>query len=313
MNAVFLRKKFNLPLLVLFIFGLLFIGLYIFLITMDDDSNGNLTFLIFGILISLVALWSWLLNYGAFLRVDENSIKAKYHWFGKIDSKLFDVTFATSKLNTLILQLNTGKTHTIIGVANSMQLASYIRRNMLFDPCEQPKEMIEKMNDLKALRKKGIIYVCLGVVLMFLNIFLTVFLTGEREISDFTQTDWTLFSVMGLIEIALTVTVFYFANKTGKYNVPIEKLQYAIRRRVIETCELPSGNAIKVYADDNYSFRITVLGYPNEESVYYITEAFDQGYTLFKVYNSKIYESIDQLSESLEDLIEIDIKNKEIN
>jgi dipeptidase D len=84
------------------------------------------------------------LNYGAFIHIDEDSIKAKYHWFGKIDCKLSDVTFAMPQVNTLIIQLKDGKTHTIMGVENSWSLASAIRRNMPFESTEQPETSINE-------------------------------------------------------------------------------------------------------------------------------------------------------------------------
>jgi hypothetical protein len=258
-----------------------------------------------GILIILVVIPSWLLNFGAFVHIDENSIKAKYHWFGRIDCKLSDVTFAVARVNTLIIQLKDGKTHTIMGIENSWLLASLIRRNMLFKSTEQPETLIEKLNDLKSAKKKGLIYVCSGLALMFINVFVTVFLTGEREMHEFSKIDWTIFTVMGVIEIATIITTFYFAGKTGKHNISIEKLRYEIQRRIIETYPLLPGNIIKVFSDENYTGRITVLGYPNDDSVYYTVQKFASDYTFIKVYESKIFENIEQLSAGFEPLIDI--------
>ena len=222
MDGVFLRKKFNGWLFLLFVCGLLFIGLYIFLNIVDPKATSELlTFLIMGILIILVVIPSWLLNFGAFVHIDENSIKAKYHWFGKIDCKLSDVTFAVARVNTLIIQLKDGKTHTIMGIENSWPLASLIRRNMLFKSTEQPETLIGKLNDLKSAKKKGLIYVCSGLALMFINIFVTVFLTGEREMHEFSKIDWTTFAIMGVVEIATIIATFYFAQKTGGNNITI--------------------------------------------------------------------------------------------
>ena len=228
---MFLRKKFNSWLFLLFACGLFFIGLYIFLNIVDPGVTSELlTFLIMGILIILVVIPSWLLNFGAFIHIDDDSIKAKYHWFGKIDCKLSDVTFAVARGNTLIIQLKDGKTHTIMGVENALPLASRIRRNMSFEVTEQPEVLMEKLNTLKSAKKKGLIYVCSGVALMFIIIFITVFLTGEREMHEFSNIDWTIFAIMVATEIATAVATFYFAGKTGKNNIPIEKLQYEIRR-----------------------------------------------------------------------------------
>lgn len=306
MEGVFLRKKFNIWLFLLFLCGLFLVGLYIFLNVVDPESTSeSRTFFIMGILICLVVIPSWLLNYGAFIHIDEDSIKAKYHWFGKIDCKLSDVTFAVARVNTLIIQLKDGKTHTIMGIENARPLASVIRRNMRFDVTEQSEMLSEKLNKLKSAKKKGLIYVCSGLALMFINIFVTVFLTGEREMHEFSKIDWIIFAIMGVIEIATVIVTFYFAEKTGKNNIPMEKLRYAIQRSIIETNPLLPGNVIKVFADENYTERITLFGYPNEDAVYYAVQKFASDYTFFKSYESEIFENVEQLTDGFESLIDI--------
>lgn len=306
MEGMFLRKKFNVWLFLLFLCGLAFIGMYIFLNIVDPTATSKLlTFLIVGIMICLVVIPSWLLNSGAFIHIDEDSIKAKYHWFGKIDCKLSDVVFAVARVNTLIIQLKDGKTHTIMGIENSWPLASIIRRNMSFEVTEQPETLNEKLNNLKANKKNGLIYVCSGVALMFVIIFITVFLTGEREIHEFSNIDWTIFAIMLATEIATAVATFYFAGKTGKNNIPIEKLQYEIQRRIIETQPLLPGFVIAVYTDENYTGRITLFGYPNDSAVYYSVQAFASDYTLFRAYTSDVYDSQEELPANFETLIDI--------
>jgi hypothetical protein len=155
---------------------------------------------------------------------------------------------------------------------------------MRFDVTEQPEMLNEKLNNLKSIKKKGLIYVCSGLALMFINIFVTVFLTGEREMHEFSNIDWTIFSIMGVVEIATIIATFYFAQKTGKNNIPIEKLQYTIQRRIIETQPLLPGFVIAVYTDENYTGRITLFGYPNDSAVYYSVQEFASDYTLFRAY-----------------------------
>ena len=306
MEGMFLRKKFNIWLFLLFACGLFFIGLYIFLNIVDPEATSELlTFLIMGILIILVVIPSWLLNFGAFIHIDEDSIKAKYHWFGKIDCKLSDVTFAVARVNTLIIQLKDGKTHTIMGIENSWPLASIIRRNMPFEVTEQPEVLMGKLNDLKSSKKKGLIYVCSGWALMFINIFITVFLTGERELHEFSKIDWIVFTIMGVIEIATVIATVYLAIKTGKNNIPIKKLRYEIQRRIIETQPLLPGFVIAVYADDNYTGRITLFGYPHDSAVYYSVQEFASDYTLFRAYTSDVYGSQEELPANFEVLIDI--------
>lgn len=306
MEGMFLRKKFNIWLFLSFACGLFFIGLYIFLNIVDPEAtNELLTFLIMGILIILVVIPSWLLNFGAFIRIDKNSIKAKYNWFGRIDCRLSDISFAVGRVNTLIIQLKNGKCHTIMGIKNSTELSSEIRRKMSFEITEQPEKLIKKINNLKSAKKKGLIYVCIGVALMFINIFITVFLTGERELYEFTGTDWVIFTIMGAIEVATFIVTFFFAQKTGKYNLPIEKLQYDIRRTIVETKPLLPGYMIKIFTDDDYTGRITVFGSPHQSAVYYSVQVFDSEYKLIREYTSDTYDNQEELPDDLKTLTDI--------
>lgn len=309
MEGIFLRKKFNVRLVLLFTCGLFFIGLYFFFnLTDPAATSGTLTFLIMGVIIVLFVVPSWLLNFGAYIRIDDDSIKAKYHWFGKIDCKLSDVTFAIPQINTLIIQLKDGKTHTIMGVANSWSLASIIRQNMSFEETEQPETLIEKLKCLKSTKKKELIYSCSGIALMFINIFVATFLTGEREMHQFSKIDWTIFAIMGVIEIATIIATFYFANKTGKNNVSVQKMQYSIQRRIIETQPLLPGFVIAVYTNEDYTGRVILFGYPNDNAVYYSVQQFACDYTLFRAYTSEVYDSHKNLPAEFEELIDITSK-----
>ena len=60
MEGMFLRKKFNIWLFLLFLCGLTFIGMYIFLNIVDPEATSELlTFLIVGIMICLVVIPSF--------------------------------------------------------------------------------------------------------------------------------------------------------------------------------------------------------------------------------------------------------------
>lgn len=280
--------------------------MYIFLNIVDSEATiESLALLILGIIACLVAIPSWLLNYGAYIHINEDSIKAKYHWFGKIDCKLSDVTFAVAGVNTLIIQLKGGKTHTIMGIANSWSLASIIRKNMSFEATEQTEVMIEKLEDLKSAKKKGLIYVCYGLAIMFINIFITVFLTGERSLHEFSKIDWIVLAIMGVIEIATVIAIFYFSKKTGKYNIPIQKQRYEIQRSIIETQPLLLGFIIAVYTDDDYTCRITLFGYPHNNAVYYTVQELDAKFNLIQTYTSEIFKDQEGLPEEFRSWIDI--------
>lgn len=304
-KAVF--KKKSIWNILTLLFGLFLIGLFIFIGYTDSEATVSnlLTGIVFGLIICLFSVICLFLNFKAYLSIDNGYIRGRYHYFGKIDCHISDVDFVLWQMNTLSIQLKCGKCHTIFGIENPFVLCSEILRNMTFEAYTSPKEMIASLDILISEKKKYITRVCSGLALMFINISITVFLTGEKELYEFRTIDWMVFTVMGAIEVAIIGLTFYFAQKTGKCKIPIHKQKYAIRRAIIETESLLPGNVLKVFADENYAGRITLFGFPNSNSVYYTVEEFDSDYNLTKVYESEIYEDVEQISTGLEALIDI--------
>ena len=305
MNGIFIRKKILSPLGMISLCGIFLIGLYIFLSVVDPEAKGSLSFLLLGIIYCLVAIPPLTMNCGAYLHVSGESIKAKYHWFGKIDCKVSDVEFVFPQINTLTIYLKSGKYYTIMGISNAWQIASFIGRRIPFKIKDRTEVLIEKLNQLKQTRKKELTYTCIFSVFMFINIFITVFLTGERELHEFNKTDWIIMAFFIVIEIATLIAAFYFANKTGKKNIPIEKLHYEIQRTIIETTPLPADNVLKVFAGDDFTYRITVFGYPNNDSIYYTVEELFPNYTLIEKSEAEPLENIKQIYNEFELLIDI--------
>ena len=85
----------------------------------------------------------------------------------------------------------------------------------------------------------------------------------------------------------------------------IESMQYAVRKRIIETKAILSGNVIRVLTDDSYLSRITVFEAPDEHSVYYAVQEFTSDLALIKVYESDLFDDIDQMDDDFESLIDI--------
>ena len=73
----------------------------------------------------------------------------------------------------------------------------------------------------------------------------------------------------------------------------------------IETTALLPGKAISVFTDEDYSERITVFGFSNDDNVYYIEQVLNPDYSLDTVYESEIYEDIDKLYEEFNSPVDI--------
>ncbi len=65
--------------------------------------------------------------------------------------------------------------------------------------------------------KKRMIIIISAIALMFVWVFVTVFLTGGRDISDFTDTDKIIFAGFVVVEILTLGFVIVYAAKTQKY------------------------------------------------------------------------------------------------
>ncbi len=298
MDGVFIRKKPSPLLILILLCGIFFIALYIFLNIVDSEAAGELlTFFVFGVLLCLVTIPSMLLNHGAYIHIEENAIHAKYHWFGRLDCNSDEVAFVLPQINTLTILLKNGKRHVIMGIENGWLLASAIRRQIFAVETETPNALLLKLETEQAAHKKKLFWFFGSLALMFVNIFIAAFLTGGREMHDFSKLDWTLFAMMGVVEVLTVLATFYFAQQCGKHLLPIEQLKYRLKGAYIASQPLLSGNARRVYTDENHTGRIVVCGYPNDENVYYCVQAFVGNFLLKTTHTSESYENEDVLTE----------------
>lgn len=270
--------------------GIFFLGLYVFLNTVDPAATGEVViFIILGVVLCLSALISLQFNRGAHLCVDKAGIRARYHWCRKLDCAMGDVAFVLPQMNTLTILLKSGKCHTIMGVENSWELSRYIRRECFAPEAESPDDLRRELESAQAGRKTELGWVITGTVLMFANIFITVYLTGGRDLNAFGPRDWTVFGVMGIVELATVLGLFRAAGGCGKYLLPIEALKYRLRRAVILSQPLPLPHPRRIYTDEDHTGRVIVCGFPNDEDVYYCVEEFSDSLHLETVFTSEIY------------------------
>lgn len=142
LEGIFIRKKFNVWLLC----GIFSIGLYVLFNIVDPKAtNKSVVFLFLGMLELSASFLSLLWNRGAFFHISDNSVKIKYHLFGKIDCRLSDVEFVSAKTNTLIIQLKSGKCRTISGIKNPWELCREMRRKMSFEPAKSKKSLLKSL------------------------------------------------------------------------------------------------------------------------------------------------------------------------
>ena len=308
MEGLFVRRKTGSCYFVLLLLsGICLAGLYGFLMVVDpEDTGGTVILLIAGILISLAAVFGMGFNRGAFLRIGEQTIRAKYHWFGNLDCGIQEVAFVLPQANTLTILLKSGKRHTIMGVENAWAISCALRRELFAPETERPDDLRKKLAHIQAQRKKALWKVWAGVALLFGNIFIAVALTGGKDPEAFGKGDWFLFGAMGVIEMLTLVWLFYAAGRCGRYLLPMEQLKYRLRGALIAATPLPSNIVRRVYTEENHLGRIAVCGFPNDESVYYCVEKCIGKPELKTVYRSEVFRSEAALpQEDFDGLIDI--------
>lgn len=308
MDGIFLRKNFNVHLFLFFLCGFAFIGLYTFLSIVDPGSSGELrTFLYVGILLWSFVIPSWFLNLGAYFRIEGDSVRGKYHWCGRLDCKIDEIAFVMAQINTLTILLKNGKRHVIQGIGNSWALATQIRRQSFCPESEAPSVLRKKLETAQSNYKKNLLWTLGGCAMMFLNILIGVLLTGGRDLFEFSTTDWILFTVTCVAELVIMIAAFYFAGKGGRQLLPVEQLKYRLRGAYIMFQPLPPGTVKRVCTDADYSRRITVYGFPNDERVYCCVQRFISDTELRTVRTTDLYDSEEALDEAVDFSPYIDI------
>lgn len=304
MKAVFKKKYFwN---IVCLLCGLSLMGLFIFIKMVDSEATTEVySGVVLGGIICAFSILFLFHNFKAYLLIDGRHITGRYNWFKTMDFDISEVTYSQFVDKTLTILLKSGKQHLITGIENTLAICFTLRRIMPFEPYKDIRQAMKELEQMKALRRKRIIRLALCIVFMFLYIFITTALTGFRELDEFSHTDWVLFFLMVVMEIVTMCVMFYYAGMTGKGNLPIERQKYGIRRSIVETSPLLPGYVKGVYTDENYTGRLTLLGNPSDESVYYVVQEFDTNYRLETVHKSEIYKSAEDIPNGFDSLIDI--------
>ncbi len=294
MEGVFIQRKRIYLCLTLLLFAILFIILH-FVLRSAATSERALILLLICLLFCSIAELCILFNFNAYIRIGENTVKAKYHFFSKLDCNIKDIEFVLPQVNTLTILLKNGKRYTIMGVENSWQLSNYLRFRCFEIEKESPDVIRQKLSQTQTVWRREVLWALIGIVLMFAEIFITVLLTGGRDVYEFSKMDQDVSAVMGCIGLITLAGCFFVAERAGKLLLPIEQLKYRLRSAVIVSSPLPTNNTIAAYTDLDYSGRLVLCGFPNDKSVYYCQEDFTMDYELKTVCTSKIYDSRDNL------------------
>ena len=245
-------------------------------------------------------------NRCGYFKIEQGRIRARYHWFSKLDCGLDEVAFAYGQSMNLNILMKNGKGYTIAFLENAHELSNEIQRQISTREQESSDALKNQLAQVRLRRRRGIYRVIACCVILFSNILLTVWMTGGRDLSEFSRRDWVLFSIMAAIEIGTLVWTFAIACRSGRQLVELAYLRHRIRGAAVMTQILPSACVKAVYTDPEFDGRLVVCGIPNDGSLYYIVQEFVDDFRLNTVETSRFFDIESELMEDLsEDLIDI--------
>ena len=296
------------------IFALIFLGVCTFILIKNVETTVGdiLTCSFISLIFFSFAIIPFIYNRKAYLHIDDDKIIGRFGFFNKLECNISDITFVLPQFDTLHIVLNDRK-YSVKGINNAYDISAYIRQKIPFSPYNVTEEIIEKhIKEPKKKQKNNIILVFCMLILSFAWLFITVFLTEEKELSEFTRTDWIYFCIMLILEIPTVISMYVFAIKSGKGNLQFQKHVYKIKRSIVESTPLLSGPGClkSVFTDSECSQRITLYCNCVENdplSVCYNVEIIDESFNLIFQYQSEIV-TIENVNEMF--VGTLDITNK---
>ena len=300
-NGVFIKGKGRGFWAVCFFAGIALIVYEIIFGIADPEKSRFLILLcmIIGFLVALFSAFVLLMNHGAFFTVDlsAGTVKAKYGLFGHIDCRIDDIAFVYPQINVLSILFKNGKRCMIPSLQNSRQIAYVIRMGLFTVEKEPPRKFQDELNEYRRRYKKSLKVITAMGPLMMANILVTVLLTGGRSMTDYTLSDWFIFYFMATVGVGIVAITMIYTNKNSKNPLPTEWAKYRLNGAVLASHPLPSNNVRRVFMDADNTLRITVCGFPNDESVFFVVEIINEKAEVNVIHTSEVYSKMADLSE----------------
>lgn len=304
MNGQFIKK--STPNIVLLFASLALIGFTVFsIVTVGFQPDAHIFYLCVGGFFLICNLFVLFSMHTARFYVADGWIYMRHFCFGRLNCPLCDIAFVVPQMNGLLILLKNGKRYNIMGLSNSHEIARHIRQRTFALETESPDALRSQLSALTAKRKKLLYFACGGIVLMFAIIFITVALTGGRDIGEFSSADRIVLIVAGVVELIAIILLLGFANKAGHLLLPIAHIKYRLRNALIVSEPLPSGNVRSVYTDPNCFARLSVRYIPSATEMYFVVERVTSDHILCVHYESELFPDEETLLEQVDTSIDI--------
>lgn len=282
MEGIFTRKI-SKKALVLYILGavfLIFAGVKVFSL----EAGANLVILLFGVWALGCAVYAasvvafFLNNRGAFLKMEDSRITARYGFGKELDCSPEELGYAAVGANMLTLEAG-GVIHDIGGLANVGDLANWLKERVPFVvPGESKEELLSCREAARRSRKVNLILGCVFCALaVFLYIIAQHYLKG-KDLFTLTSTHIAVFAVyLAGVVIALIAGILCIrkvSHAIRQLTVSRDKL----RCLAIAKTPLPEHDVIGVFYD-GYAVRLSLCADP-EDRVYYVSEKMGNDFSL---------------------------------
>lgn len=235
MDGIFRKGLKRLYGILCLISGIGLVALFGFLLIVDPNIRpgdyGNIAFfMIFGLICAVCGGISIRVTNRLFLRVEEDRILSWRFPGRELEISLAEVQAVIWGGDGLTIDLKNGKRYNFMDLKNACELGEYIHERTFVAPKVDMnrEELTAAILALKKKSRRQGIAACAAFALMFVEILPTVFLTGGRELEQFSKQDWTVFGIMAAV-MALTFVVFFlllrrWVRTQGEYH----HLLYAI-------------------------------------------------------------------------------------
>lgn len=241
------------------------------------------------------------------LELDNIKITGYIVFYGRFSIDYSEITFVTRHNYLIRLYLKNGKTIDISALENSYKTYVYIFSRI--KPQKDGENLMKIATTNNKRRKNAIVGVISLIVLMFVNIFVCVILTGEKDFADFTTRDTKIFVIFSITEILVFVMMFFLVFLS---NIFYRKSIHSMRMLCYYTAiklkdkgieKIEQIVEVKYFVD--YSKRLVVIK-AEDESYFYFDAFFFNEHRPNSSYWETITELIPYNNESLESMLNDD-------
>lgn len=215
--------------------GVALAGLMGFVLVTDpavqpDDVGYLLFFLIFGLIVAVCGFVSLRVTDRLFLRVEEDRILSWRFPGCALEIPLEEVKAVIWGGDGLTIDLKNGKRYSFMDLKNACELGEYIHERTFVAPRVDMdrEELTAAILALKKKNRRQGIAACAAFGLMFAQILPAVFLTGGRELEQFSRQDWTVFGHLAAVMAATFVVFFLLLRRWVRTQGEYHHLLYAV-------------------------------------------------------------------------------------